>query len=230
MSDFIFNDVSLSPAGIATGTLKYVTGYTAFDEGTPDHQEGNYFPFKLYKEGKRIQVKKNGSIVKDVDYDPNWIIRIENPTDKFEFILDGKSLVTLDFSQLTLLKPANEVVTVLEQEHGMGNKTVKDLQTNLTISKEAKITGTSLYVTDLKLSGDRSYPDGNYICLHVDKDKLPKGTITLGINNLTNVDTKDYDVLLTVTEESKQKPLRVAVDNKVLYEYDLKSLVLTPKD
>ena len=47
---------------------------------------------------------------------------------------------------------------------------------------------------------------------------------------MTNVDTKDYDVLLKVSEESKLKPFKVSVDDKVLYEYDLTELVISPKE
>lgn len=40
-SDIVINDNSI------TGTLKYVTGYTGFNESVPDEQKGNYLALKI---------------------------------------------------------------------------------------------------------------------------------------------------------------------------------------
>lgn len=103
----IENDVRVSLTGEVTGTIKYIEGYHEFWEGRPDMQEGNYFPFRILKEGSTVTVKKNGGQdkggeTKTVEYDPKWVLRIGEKTDKFEFLVDNESIITLDFSKATL--------------------------------------------------------------------------------------------------------------------------------
>ncbi len=208
VSDFIENDVKVNSAGKVTGTLKYVTGYTKFDETTPEHQEGNYFPFKLNKVGTEIEVKKNGTTVRKVAYDPNWIIRLENTTDKFEFLLDGESLITLDFSDVKLLSGVE--VKAPSATVAVENKTVQDIQSGIKISDDNKVTGKSLYVKGINNAGG----DGNYLVFTLPqaKDKANTVTCTYEGGDTTQLSPDDYQYLIKLKEK---KPVTIKITGKV---------------
>ena len=67
-------------------------------------QKGNFFPIDLKDvAGEKIAVKKNGVQTKEIDFDPEWVLKVDSPEDTFEFIIDGKSIITLNFKKATLL-------------------------------------------------------------------------------------------------------------------------------
>ena len=106
VSDFITEDTAISRDGVVTGTLKYVTGFTAFHEGNPEEQEGNYFPFLLNTTGTKMTIKKNGAAAPDktdMAFDPEILLRVGSQSDTFAVEVDGKSYISLDFSAATLL-------------------------------------------------------------------------------------------------------------------------------
>lgn len=104
VGDMISPDTYISNTGKVYGTLHYVKDFEAFSS-VEDEQSGTYFPLRLSGKGTRIQVKKNGQINKTVEeWDPNWIIRITDPSATWEFLVDDESVQTLDFSEVTLEK------------------------------------------------------------------------------------------------------------------------------
>lgn len=215
--------------GEATGTIKYVTDYQ-----TGGDTEGNFIALHVdntkLPEGE-VKFALDGKEASPDMNDWNANLRIDNKKDKtFKIKVNGEVLYELDLSKLTLLNSPDTVLKVLDQSHQMGNMPVSDIQTDVTVSKESEITGTLKYVKGLELSGDRKQPDGNYLCLHVEKAELPEGTITQGINNMKELTEGYDDVLLSITNESKQKPYKIAVDDKVLYEFDLSGLELSPDE
>lgn len=212
------------------GYLKHVNDYDGFEEGA----SGNFLALEVEeaKNGQEIQFELSDPESKGtgtLNTEDSLLVCKIHSTDQTITLKNGKTTKVLKLNELVLLNQANEVVTVLDQEHGMGNKTVKDIQTDAKISEEGKITGTLQYVEGLELSGGRKQADGNYLCLHVDKTKLPKGTIKHGINNMNELGEDYDDVLLSVTNESKQKPYKISVNDKILFEYDLKELTLNNK-
>lgn len=102
VGDMLGDDVEVLSDGTVTGTLKYVTGYTGFNESEASEQEGNFFPFKLIKSGKKMTFKKNGTVTKDnIAWEADNVFRVSK-SDKFEVLVDGKSVITFDFSKATL--------------------------------------------------------------------------------------------------------------------------------
>lgn len=100
--DLIGIDAGVEKDGSVIGTIKYVKGYKEFSSVTAE-QSGNYFPVHLTKTGRTVEIKKNGEEGKSVPFDPDCVLRV-SATDKFEILVDGESVVTLNFKKATLLK------------------------------------------------------------------------------------------------------------------------------
>ena len=227
VKDLQVNNIQLqntgSGIGKATGTIKWVNDYQ-----TGGDTEGNFIALhvdntKLPKGEIKFAFDKTEGDPDKNDWNVN--LRIDNKTDKnFKIKVDGEVVYTLNLEEATLLNKPEDVLKVLAADHSMGNKKVSDLQSDVTISKD-KLTGTSKWIKGLTLTqGDKD--PANYLALHIEKSKLPSENVKLGINNLTDVDKKDWDVLLKITEESIQKPLRIEVDGNVVYNFDLKDVKL----
>ena len=106
VSEFVTPDTTVSNDGVVKGTLKHVTGFTAFNEGNPEEQEGNYFPFLLNTTGTKMTIKKNGTAAPDktgMAFDPEILLRVGSKSDTFSVEVDGKPYISLDFSATTLL-------------------------------------------------------------------------------------------------------------------------------
>lgn len=106
VSEFVTPDTTVSNDGVVKGTLKHVTGFTAFNEGNPGEQEGNYFPFLLNTTGTKMTIKKNGTAAPDktnMAFDPEILLRVGSKSDTFSVEVDGKPYISLDFSAATLL-------------------------------------------------------------------------------------------------------------------------------
>ena len=54
VSSLVGDDIKVFEDGTVTGTLKYVTGYTGFNEAEPEEQEGYFFPFRLCQTGTTL--------------------------------------------------------------------------------------------------------------------------------------------------------------------------------
>lgn len=107
VSDFVTPDTKVAADGTVTGTLKYVTGFEAFNGSNPEEQEGNFFPFKLNTAGKKMTLKKNGVAAPDktdMTFDPEVLFRVGSRSDVFSVEVDGKPYISLDFSAATLLR------------------------------------------------------------------------------------------------------------------------------
>lgn len=106
VSEFVTPDTTVSNDGVVKGTLKHVTGFTAFNEGNPEEQEGNYFPFLLNATGTKMTIKKNGTAAPDktgMAFNPEILLRVGSKSDTFSVEVDGKPYISLDFSATTLL-------------------------------------------------------------------------------------------------------------------------------
>ena len=106
VSEFVTPETTVSDRGMVEGTLKYVTGFTAFHEDAPEEQSGNYFPLILSTTGGKMTIKKNGSAAPDktdMAFDPEILLRVGSKSDTFTIEVDGKTYIRLDFSVATLL-------------------------------------------------------------------------------------------------------------------------------
>ena len=94
------DDLKVLKDGTVEGTFHHVDDFTDFSSEV-DEQSGYYFPFKLSGTGTKMTFKKNEvETKKDIPFDPDIIFRVE-ASDTFEVIVDGKSVVELNFAKAT---------------------------------------------------------------------------------------------------------------------------------
>ncbi len=101
VSDMISADTKVMADGSVKGTLHNISGFTKFSN-SPEEQGGHFFPMSLTKTGQNITVKKNGTDEKTITYDKDWVLRVNDKNTTFEFLIDGKSEIKLNFTQATL--------------------------------------------------------------------------------------------------------------------------------
>lgn len=82
------------------GTLHNIDGFTKFSS-SPSEQSGHFFPLTLTKTGTNITVKKDGTEKKTIEYDPDWVLRVDGKSTTFEFIIDSEPVITLNFTKAT---------------------------------------------------------------------------------------------------------------------------------
>lgn len=105
VGEMIDDGAEISPEGVVSGRVKYVTGYTGFSD-VAEEQEGYYFPFILEKTGTTMTFKKNDVVVKDnIAWESDNVFRISRG-DKFTIEVDGAEVITLDFSSMTFARKA----------------------------------------------------------------------------------------------------------------------------
>lgn len=84
--------------GAVTGTLKYVEGWTAFNESDISEQSGHFFPLKLDEKYSGKQITCTGTKTK-TSQDLEWVLRVADSSSKFTFSTDEDgTFLTLDFS------------------------------------------------------------------------------------------------------------------------------------
>lgn len=99
ISSLIRDDVKVYEDGTVTGTFKHVTGYTGFNEGNPEEQEGYFFPFKLVKTGETMSFEKNGEPGKtDIPWEADNVFRVTKG-DTFAVLVDDTEVVTFNFAK-----------------------------------------------------------------------------------------------------------------------------------
>lgn len=99
ISDMIEPGAIVDENGNVKATLKKVEGFTDFSS-EPFEQSGYYFPFSLTVTGSKMTFKKNGSETKkDIAFDKDIIFRTEK-TDTWEVLVDGASVVKLNFANV----------------------------------------------------------------------------------------------------------------------------------
>ena len=103
VSTFIRNGNVLDD-GSVMGSLKWVEDFTAFNESVKAEQNGYFFPVKLTGKvtGKTMSIVKNGEErddKKDMPFDPELILRVEDSNDRFAVYVDGKHVITFNFKK-----------------------------------------------------------------------------------------------------------------------------------
>lgn len=102
--DLIESPMILSD-GSVMGTLKYVKDFKAFNESVKAEQNGYFFPVKLNVTGKTMTIIKNGeerADKKDMAFDPELVLRVEDANDRFAIFVDGKAVITFNFKKCSL--------------------------------------------------------------------------------------------------------------------------------
>lgn len=100
ISDMIGPGATVNKNGNVKATLKKVEGFTDFSS-VEKEQSGHYFPFSLTVTGSKMTFKKNGTETKkDIPFDKDIIFRTEK-TDTWEVLVDGRSVVKLNFANAT---------------------------------------------------------------------------------------------------------------------------------
>lgn len=109
----------------------------------------------------------------------------------------------------------------------MFDKDVKDLQENVAIDKEGNVTGTLKYVDSYpSFSSVESEQKGNYIALKFEEATKGK-TVKVKLTKTSTLDS-DGQIVLLVTDTSKNKPLVVTIDGDESYQLNLSKLTLSP--
>ncbi|WP_298061792.1 hypothetical protein [uncultured Rikenella sp.] len=109
----------------------------------------------------------------------------------------------------------------------MLNKDVKDLQENVAIDSEGNVTGTLKYVDSYpNFSSVESEQKGNYLAIKFEEATQGK-TVKVKLTKESTLDS-DGQLVLLVTDTSKNKPLVVTVDNEESYQLNLSKLTLSP--
>lgn len=98
------------------GTLRYVSGFTAFNQSAPDLQKGNYFAIKITDEYTTFDLLKNGSkkktsLPKDDDL---VLIRVESASTNYGIELNGGHKITFDFSYTAFVDEEGNVTRAKE--------------------------------------------------------------------------------------------------------------------
>lgn len=105
VSTFIEDGGRILTDGTVLGTLLYVKGYKDFSN-IPAEQNGYYFPCSLVGvTGTKMTIKKNGESradKTDMDFDPEFLFRVQDNDDTYTIEVDGTEVVTLNFKQAIL--------------------------------------------------------------------------------------------------------------------------------
>ena len=103
VGEMIGDDVKVMDNGYVVGTMKYVEDFKEFSSN-PSEQNGYYFPLVLTNTGTKCTIKKDGEISKDnVDFpeDKTFVFIVEGNTQTIEILVDGDSVVKLNFATAT---------------------------------------------------------------------------------------------------------------------------------
>ena len=207
-----------------TGISNYVTGITGAGG------DGNYLVIELPQakdDGNTVKCQFEGGRATTLSTsDWQYFIKLKNKK-TLTITITGKvnATRTIDISDVVLLQDITKVVTVRDGSLATYNKTVNDLQENVTLSKDAKFTGTLKHVTDYQ--NGTGITEGNWLAIHINKDALPSENVKVGFEgSLLEPDKKDWNYNFRIDEERKEKPLQIEVDGKVLYLLDLTGLKL----
>lgn len=97
-------EFKISKTGAVTGTAKYVTGYTGFNESNESEQEGYYFPIAFTKsqEVREVTMQVVGSKNPPVKMDAENVIYL------------GKTVATAKKKQVELVHGSDRLVLTFE--------------------------------------------------------------------------------------------------------------------
>ena len=100
-------------------------------------------------------------------------------------------------------------MAVPNEETVVNNKQAKDIQTNIIISADNKVTGKSKYVTDIENAGG----EGNYLVLEFPQAKDAENTVTCKFEGgkATKLSPEDYQYLIKL---KNKKAVVVTVEGK----------------
>lgn len=103
VSSMIRNGMILDD-GSVMGVLKWVSDFTAFNETVSAEQNGYFVPIKLTGKvrGEKMTIIKNGEEREDktdMPFDSELLLRVEDSSDRFSILVDGKHVITFNFKK-----------------------------------------------------------------------------------------------------------------------------------
>ena len=123
-------------------------------------------------------------------------------------------------------KDISKVVKPIANDTQLLNRQISDLQDNISIDKDGKVTGTSKYVQDFKdFSTLADEQKGNYLALQF-QEAIDGREVKVGIRKQKKLDS-DGQIIL-ILKDGKTKPIKVTVDGDETYELDLSGLTISP--
>ena len=106
ISALIGDNVRVLADGSVLGDLNHVESFPEYSSDK-EEQSGNFFPLRLSQTtGTFMTLKRNGVTVKDkenIQFDRDIIFRVENNAQTNTIIVDGQTVITLNFKQADLL-------------------------------------------------------------------------------------------------------------------------------
>lgn len=99
VSDIVKTDTKILSNGAVKGELTKVEGWSQYSEDSQE-QTGYFLPIKLKVKGAKTSFKVNGEVVKEEDYKENTVIRIPNYTDVIDVLVDGATIISLNFAMV----------------------------------------------------------------------------------------------------------------------------------
>lgn len=128
VSDLITPDTFVDRHGGVYGTLKYVSGWTQFNQSDANEQSGNYFPIDLGDKYKGQEITCEGKNKKTAE-DTEWVLRVENNDSTFKFSTGDKEILNLNFKNTNLEKnsaPASATVMAKKSTRAVAKKNTTD--------------------------------------------------------------------------------------------------------
>ena len=185
---------------VANGSLKFVTGYTQFEQSNQKNQYGHYLAFKIAKNSatkekiSELKVGRNidATISKDSD---DIVLRVDTNstspkmtpitiTVKTSDQPEQTKTYTIDLNQLQLENKASDFIKIKEPENSTNNlpksnadKKPSDIQSNIKITEDGMtyhVTGTLKYIKDW--NNFSSGAKGNFLGLAID-GSLPSNVL-----------------------------------------------------
>ncbi len=227
------NGVRISNTANANATIDFKGGKATFNEGYSEdwglvliQQLGNedYSKMAINVDGFR---KEDGTLyTENSGKGKDLFLATYSNTGAEHKLADEKA-------PMLIFKQGHDKVLVARNGNDTSyGKEVSEYQTDIKVSQEGKLTGTLLYATGIE---GAAFTEGNALAFHINKDKLPlcatDENIKIGWSEeaRVNIDPSDYNVLLRV-DTHKGETLKIYVNDKVVYEYDLSALKLNNKE
>lgn len=221
-----------------TGIQGKVTGNVHWYKFTNGHfakkPTGHYVPVVITgHDGETIVATGSDEQTQELD-DPKWIIRVddfitnEKPA---KLAASGVELAELDFKDVVLELPTGEnAFDKTKTDYGQfGNTTAMYKDGKLTASwngTKCTVTGTLNKIkkdTFTKLSAD-----GYYFAFRLIEPEFTDKSVTVQLANTKTNQATDW--VMTVTEESKAKPLIIKVGEQFIAEFDISGLTLAEEE
>lgn len=190
---------------------------------------GHYVPVILHgHDGEEITATgSDGTSSKLVD--PKWIIRVDDfipGSKKATLAANGSTFAELQFNDTVLELPTGEnAIDATKEDYGNFGKTADFYDGTLTYQWAGTKCTVSGKLKKVEPSKYEKLPNGGYFfAFKLIDSEFAEKQITVQLANTKTTDATDW--VMTITEDSKKKPLIVKVGEQLIAEFDLNGLEL----